>query len=108
MPAQPHPMYDRIAAYHHYVDARPDRPLAVSVRVVEMAGGYGYIIFYRHGLGASNALVGCYSMPERAYLAACRHIYGPIPRDFRAGVPAVVGLEGLYPKDEEHDIQYPV
>lgn len=95
--------YTQVAAYHHRVPARPPVTTAFCRVLASQGEYYGYwFVPYDRSLDMPGFSAGPYPSPMQAYLAACRYAYGPIPRDFAVGVPAVTGLEGLY------DIQYPV
>lgn len=95
--------YTQVAAYHHRVPARPPVTTAFCRVLASQGEYYGYwFVPYADPLDMPHLSIGAYHSPMGAYLAACRYCYGPIPRDFAVGVPAVTGLECLY------DIQYPV
>lgn len=94
----------QVAAYHHRVPARPPVTTAFClVLALDWCDGYWFRpceglldVMMRQPMDVPRCSIGPYQSPMQAYLAACRYAYGPIPRDFAAGVPAVVGLEGLF------------
>lgn len=89
-------MYTQVTAYHHTVEP-PRLPAAAFCRIRTYPDDPGYWFKpFAHPLDMPDCAIGPYPSPMQAYLAACRYAYGPIPRDFAVGVPAVTGLEGLY------------
>lgn len=86
--------YTQVAAYHHRVPARP--PVTTAFCQIWASDDGYWFRPYEGPLDMPYYSIGAYQSPMRAYLAACRYAYGPIPRDFAVGVPAVVGLEGLF------------
>jgi hypothetical protein len=71
-------------------------PKSVYPHVRQYPDGWFFAVFEVGKVERWPCYHGRYSTASRAYFAACRYAYGPIPRDFRPEYPKCIGLEGLF------------